>query len=64
MLESIKTNTVYPIILEWKFSYKKKLIELTENCEKNYKQTCSKEKIANVSSVRVVKGGTKSQFPA
>ena len=51
MLESIKTNTVYPIILEWKFSYKKKLIELTENCEKNYKQTCSKEKIANVSSV-------------
>ena len=51
MLESIKTNAVYPIILEWKFSYKKKLIELTENCEKNYKQTCSKEKIANVSSV-------------
>ena len=24
---------------------------LIENCEKNYKQTCSKQKIANVSSV-------------
>ena len=30
------------------FLYKKSLIE---NCEKNYKQTCSKQKIANVSSV-------------
>ena len=30
------------------FLYKKGLIE---NCEKNYKQTCSKQKIANVSSV-------------
>ena len=29
------------------FLYKKNLIE---NCEKNYKQTCSKQKIANVSS--------------
>ena len=28
------------------FLYKKNLIE---NCEKNYKQTCSKQKIANVS---------------
>ena len=51
LLESIKTNTVYPIILEWKFSYKKKLIELIENCEKNLKQTCSNQKTANVSSV-------------
>ena len=30
------------------FLYKKNLIE---NCEKNYKQTCGKQKIANVSSV-------------
>ena len=30
------------------FLYKKHLIE---NCEKNYKQTCSKQKIAYVSSV-------------
>ena len=30
------------------FLYKKNFIE---NCEKNYKQTCSKQKIANVSSV-------------
>ena len=29
----------------------KKLIELIENCKKNYKQTCSKPKISNVSSV-------------
>ena len=29
------------------FLYKKNLIK---NCEKNYKQTCSKQKIANVSS--------------
>ena len=27
------------------FLYKKKLIDLIENCEKNYKQTCSKQKI-------------------
>ena len=39
--------STYPIILEWKFSYIKKLIK---NCE-NYKQTCSKQKIGNVSSV-------------
>ena len=31
------------------FLYKNHLIE---NCEKNYKQTCSKQKIANVSSVK------------
>ena len=37
--------STYPIILEWKFSYIKKLIDLIENCEKNYKQTCSKQKI-------------------
>ena len=30
------------------FLYKKNFIE---NCEKNYEQTCSKQKIANVSSV-------------
>ena len=30
-------------------SYIKK--NLIENCEKNYKQTCGKQKIANVSSV-------------
>ena len=30
------------------FLYKKNLIE---NCEKNYNQTCSKQKIVNVSSV-------------
>ena len=58
MLESVKTNTVckplvniistYPIILEWKVSYDKK--NLIENCEKNYKQKCGKQKIVNVSS--------------
>ena len=41
--------STYPITLEWKFSYIKK--NSIENCEKNYKQTFSKQKIANVSSV-------------
>ena len=31
------------------FLYKKNLIE---NCEKNYKQTCGKQKFANVLSVK------------
>ena len=59
MLELIKTNTVcrthcsHNIYISdylkmEMFLYKKNFIE---NCEKNYKQTCSKQKIANVSSV-------------
>ena len=42
-------RSTYPIILERKFSYIK--TKLIENCKKNYKLTCSEQKIANVSFV-------------
>ena len=46
-----------------KFRLIKKLIELIENCEKNYKQTCSKQKIANVSSVSEWVSQNRYQLP-
>ena len=40
---------MYLIILEWKLSYIKK--NVIEHCGKNNKETCSEQKIANISSV-------------
>ena len=47
----VLTHQIYSEETKGAHAHNRGRVPLIENCEKNYKQTCSKQKIANVSSV-------------
>ena len=47
----VLTQQIYSQETNGAHAHNRDRVLLIENCEKNYKQTCSKQKIANVSSV-------------
>ena len=47
----VLTQQIYSQETNGAHAHNRDRVPLIENCEKNYKQTCSKQKIANVSSV-------------
>ena len=47
----VLTQQIYSEETNGAHAHNRGRVPLIENCEQNYKQTCSKQKIANVSSV-------------